>query len=136
MKIFKLSFALAFLILVISVDTYSQDRPCDHLTNPTAKRNCLQRVLDQRTREARVARERLERLDRSMRNACNAAAVMDQTATYVTRVAKICPRNRYCEAVKYSGTTWTSTRQVMSALTREKRNCESARRAYESARNR
>jgi hypothetical protein len=128
-KLFFVS-ALATIIFFGVETGYSQQRgPCDHLTNPTAKRNCLLRINRDRELEAIAARRRMERLDRIMNRACNMASIADQAAQ-IAAERPVNPRN----PVTVAGVTWTSVRGIMSTLTRERRNCESARQAVEAAR--
>ncbi len=115
-------------ILAFSGVAYSQGK-CDHLTNPTAKRHCLQRQLDEANRQQLLANERLNRANQRMQKACDAAASLDQAA-------KIASKQGSNVNVRAVGITWRSTRAIMSALTREKRNCESARREVNKARRR
>lgn len=115
-------------IFAFSGVAYSQGQ-CNHLTNPTAKRHCLQRQLDEANRQQRLAQERLDRANLKMQKACSAVSALDQAA----KVASKQGRNVNVVAV---GVTWTSVRAIMSALTREKRNCESARQEVDQARRR
>jgi hypothetical protein len=106
-------------ILVFSGAAYSQGG-CNHLTNPTAKRNCLVRQLNEATRQQKYYEERLNSANRRMQKACSTVEALDQAA----RIASNQGSN---VNVKAAGVTWRSLRAIMSALTRERRNCESAR---------
>ena len=113
-------------ILVFSGVAYSQGN-CNHLTNPTAKRNCLRRQLDEANRQQRVAQERLNRANLRMQKACTTMELLDEGAGIVGAEA----RN---VKVKIAGMTYYSYRTILSALARERRNCESARQEVERAR--
>lgn len=115
-------------ILVFSGVSYSQGQ-CNHLTNPTAKRNCLKRQLDEANRQQRLAEERLNRANLRMQKACTAMEVLDQAAELAASQHPIVH-------VQVAGATYYSVRAVTSALTREQRNCESARQEVERARRR
>src|SRR5688500_9063093 len=56
---------------VLNGEAYSQGN-CNHLTNPTAKRHCLQQRLDEANRQQRLHQERLNRLNLRMQQACSA----------------------------------------------------------------
>lgn len=116
------------MILAFSGVSYSQGK-CNHLKNPTAKRHCLQRQLDEANRQQRLAQERLNRANLRMQRACTAMEALDQAA----ELAAAQHPNVHVQA---AGATFYSVRAVMSALTRERRNCESARQEVERARRR
>lgn len=121
---------LSLLMVVFSDTAYSQQRkPCGHLTNPTAKRNCLVRELNEANRQQRIADERLRRLNGQMKKACDAVQVIDQAAR-IAATRGVSPTN----PISAGGATWTSVRTIMSALTKEKQNCESARLAVAEVR--
>jgi len=113
-------------ILVFSGVSYSQGR-CNHLTNPTAKRHCLQRQLDEANRQQRLANERLNRANLRMQQACSTVEVLDQAAELASEQGA----NVHVVA---AGVTWRSLRAITSALTRERRKCDSARQEVERAR--
>lgn len=105
-------------IFLFSGVAYSQGN-CNHLTNPTAKRNCLKRQLDDANRQQRLAQERLNRANLRMQRACTTMEALDQAAELAATQAS--------PHVQVAGVTYTTVRAVTSALTRERRNCESAR---------
>lgn len=110
---------------------YSQQRkPCDHLTDPTAKRNCLVRELNEANRQQRLAQERMEILNLRMKRACDAMQIADQAARIAATRAVV----NFANPVTVAGATWYSVRGIMSTLTREKKNCDSARQAVSQAR--
>jgi hypothetical protein len=116
------------LVMLLSGAAYSQGK-CNHLTNPTAKRHCLQRQLDEANRQQRLAEERLNRANLRMQKACTAMEALDQAA-------ELAATQHPHVHVKAAGATFYSVRAVTSALTRERRNCESARREVEKTRRR
>lgn len=126
----KISLILSsvFTIVMFSGISYAQGN-CNHLTNRTAKRHCLQRQLDEANRQQRLANERLNRANLRMKKACDTVAALDQAA-------KIASRQGPNVNVRAAGITWRSTRAIMSALTQERRNCASARQEVEKARRR
>lgn len=111
----SLIMTVVLTVLAFSGVTYSQGQ-CNHLTNPTAKRHCLQRQLDEANRQQRLANERLNRANLRMQKACSTVEVLDQAAELASEQG---PNVNVVAA----GVTWRSLRAIMSALTREKRNC-------------
>ncbi|MFN0278705.1 MAG: hypothetical protein ACKVRN_08890 [Pyrinomonadaceae bacterium] len=64
-----------------------------------------------------------------MHRTCQTYEVLDQTAD----LASAQGRTMHIQA---AGVTWTTLRALLSAVTRERQKCESARRDFESARRR
>jgi hypothetical protein len=119
---------IMFTLFVLSANAYAQRRqgPCDQYTNPEAKRHCLQQQADEANRQAKVAAENLRRANERMNIACNAVSILDQAA----RVGRRLPDGR----IQLGSRTWSSIRDLTSQLTRERQNCESAKREVERAR--
>lgn len=123
---------VATVIILGRSDLGAQPKPlCEGLTGD-ARTKCLNQEAARTAAEARKANEHFERLNKRMVSACNAAAVMDNTAKAASAAGEV----TQFKPLKYGGRTWTSVRDISKAVTKERRNCDDARRALASAQRR
>lgn len=116
----------ALLVSIGAQVTYSQ-RPCDGLV-AAARSSCLQREAARTRAAADRANANLAQLNARMNIACRAASILDATAKAAAAFGEITSNRRFV----FGGRSWSSIREIMTTLTRERANCEGLRRAAAS----
>lgn len=122
--------ALALTMASLPSTLRAQQGPlCPGLTGQ-ARTNCLQAEVRRAAAAAATANAKLDRLNNIMKKSCDAVEVLDATAQVANRAGEISAN----KPLQYGGMTWTSVRNLMTALTKERRNCDDARKAVAAAR--
>lgn len=129
MKPKQMVLILAALLLGIGAQEAYSQRRCDGLVG-SVRASCLQREAARARSQADRANANLQHLTARMNFACRAAALLDAIARAATAFGEITKNRRFV----YGGRSWSSTREIMTTLTRERANCEDARRAFANAR--
>lgn len=122
----KLILALAFISFVQEV--HSQSR-CRQISDPVERRKCLEREHAEATRQAQLAAQKLDRLNLFMHRTCQTYEVLDHAATLAAEQGQT-------KHIRAAGVYWVTIHTLLSAVTRERQKCESARREVERARRR
>lgn len=125
MKIRMIVPVAVVLLTLASVD-FAQSR-CRQIADPTARRACLVREADEANRQARIANERLNRLNNIMHRTCQTYEVLDAAAGLAAEQGRTVQ-------IQAAGATWVTLRALLSAVTKERQKCESARQEVERAR--
>lgn len=129
MKPKQIVLILTALLLGIGAQAAYSQRPCDGLVG-SVRTSCLQREAARTRSQADRANANLQQLTARMNFACQGASILDATARAATAFGEITRNRRFI----YMGRSWSSVREIMTTLTRERANCEDARRAVANAR--
>lgn len=122
----KVLLALAFITFVQEV--HSQSR-CRQISDPVARRKCLEREAAEANRQAEIANRNLQRANNNMHRVCQTYEVLDIAAGLAAEQGQTFD-------IRAAGYTWVTLRALLSAVTKERQKCDSARQEVERARRR